>query len=88
MTQSNIFGTFEVVDWTSGGGIVVKPDNDAPVFEATTGNIPVAINDSKTAFTVEESSVFKTTIAATGKNTCRKIGRRDKNSLSRLAGNC
>lgn len=36
-------------------------------FEATTGNIPVAINDSKTAFTVEESSVFKTTIAATGK---------------------
>ena len=73
VTQSNIFGTFEVVDWTSGGGIVVKPDNDAPVFEAatgfeaTTGNIPVAINDSKTAFTVEESSVFKTTIAATGK---------------------
>ncbi|WP_321571891.1 hypothetical protein, partial [Parabacteroides goldsteinii] len=49
VTQSNIFGTFEVVDWTSGGGIVVKPDNDAPVFEATTGNIPVAINDSKTA---------------------------------------
>lgn len=73
VTQASIYGSFEVVDWTSGGGINVKPSNDAPVFdvatgfEATTGNIPVAIGDSETAFTVEESSVFKTTIAATGK---------------------
>ena len=73
VTQASIYGSFEVVDWTSGGGINVKPNNDAPVFdittgfEATAGNIPVAIGDSKTAFTVEESSVFKTTIAATGK---------------------
>lgn len=30
VTSANIFGTFEVVDWTSGGGIYEKPDNAAP----------------------------------------------------------
>ena len=40
-------GTFEVVDWTSGGGIIVKPGNDSPVFvaaEAFTGaNAPTEL---------------------------------------------
>lgn len=34
VTSANIFGTFEVVDWTSGGGIYDKPDNTAPEFLA------------------------------------------------------
>lgn len=36
VTKSHIFATFEVVDWTSGGGIDVKPQNDAPVFDPAT----------------------------------------------------
>ncbi len=36
VTKSHIFATFEVVDWTSGGGIDVKPENDAPVFDPAT----------------------------------------------------
>lgn len=35
VTAANIFGSFEVVDWTSGGGIHVKPDNTAPEFDKT-----------------------------------------------------
>lgn len=73
VTQAAIYGTFEVEDWTSGGGIQIKPDNDAPLFDpatgfaAETGAAPAAIGESKTMFVVEESSVFTTTIAATGK---------------------
>ena len=53
VTESNIFSTFEVEDWTSGGGVIVKPGNDAPVFDVATGftatdggniaDIPVAV---------------------------------------------
>lgn len=80
VTQSNVFATFEVVDWTSGGGLVVKPNNDAPVFdavnggfEAVTGALPTAIGDSKTKFTVAEGSEFKVQIAATGKVRYEKV---------------
>lgn len=77
VSQASIYGTFEVVDWTSGGGISIKPDNDSPVFdadkdaatvfEAVNGNAPTAITGSKTQFTVEDASKFKMTVAATGK---------------------
>ncbi|WP_304247745.1 hypothetical protein [Parabacteroides gordonii] len=73
VTQAALYGTFEVEDWTSGGGIQIKPDNDAPVFDPATGftaekgTAPVAIADSKTMFVVDENSEFTTTIAATGK---------------------
>lgn len=73
VTQSNIYASFEVVDWTSGGGIHIKPDNDAPKFDKTTGfetvsgNIPAAIGDSDTDFKVENGSSFNLTVAATGK---------------------
>ena len=36
VTKSHIFATFEVVDWTSGGGIDVKPQNDSPLFDPAT----------------------------------------------------
>lgn len=82
MTQSNVYGTFEVVDWTSGGGIIIKPDNDAPLVDATqtfapaTGgtdaDLPVALKDaegqdSKTDFEVVDGKSFNMTVAATGK---------------------
>lgn len=46
VTNSNIYGTFEVVDWTSAGGVIIKPENEAPVFNgaldlaAVTGTVP------------------------------------------------
>lgn len=77
VTQSNIYATFEVEDWTSGGGIQIKPDNDAPLIDADknaktgitveTGNIPVALGDSKTDFRVTDNTEFNITVAATGK---------------------
>ena len=82
VTESNIFSTFEVEDWTSGGGVIVKPENDAPVFDAATGftaaaggniaDIPVAVTyaggaTSTTEFKVVDGKSFKTTLAATGK---------------------
>lgn len=77
VTQSNIYATFEVEDWTSGGGIQIKPDNDAPLIDATkndktgiiagTGAAPVALGKSKTDFRVTDGTDFKITVAATGK---------------------
>ena len=82
VTQSNVYGTFEVVDWTSGGGIIIKPDNDAPVVDAAqafapaTGgsdaDLPVALTDaegqdSKTDFEVVDGKSFNMTVASTGK---------------------
>lgn len=77
VTQSNIYATFEVEDWTSGGGIQIKPDNDTPLIDATkndktgiiagTGTAPVALGKSKTDFRVTDGTDFKITVAATGK---------------------
>lgn len=77
VSQASIYGTFEVVDWTSGGGISIKPDNDSPVFDAdkdpatifegVAGETPTAIAGSKTQFTVVDGKTFKMTVAATGK---------------------
>lgn len=81
VTESNIYSTFEVEDWTSAGGVIVKPENDAPVFDAANGftitdggdpaDLPVAIVNggvtSTTEFKVVDNKSFKATIAATGK---------------------
>ena len=41
VTESNIYSTFEVEDWTSGGGIIIKPDNTKPEFNKFAGtNLP------------------------------------------------
>lgn len=79
VTQSNIFGSFEVVDWTSGGGINVKPDNDAPIFAGdaafTTGDKPIRLVDAdhpeilnyEVATDADGNGSFEIEIAATGK---------------------
>lgn len=83
VTQSNILGVFEVVDWTSGGGIVVKPENDAPLFAGDDafiiGDIPSNMNAGNPAaksfdYRMYDSSngAFTMEIAATGKVTARK----------------
>ncbi|WP_044270627.1 hypothetical protein [Bacteroides timonensis] len=79
VTSSNIMGTFEVVDWTSGGGIIVKPSNDSPVFvaaEAFSGaNTPTeltALNTDASPYNYEVTGddgtgSFTIEIGATGK---------------------
>lgn len=92
VTQSNIFGTFEVEDWTSGGGINVKPDNDSPVFDDATAfggtDNPKALTDADgavygyevTSQTNDGKGSFDITIAATGKV------RAEKGEVARAAG--
>lgn len=79
VTQSNVFASFEVVDWTSGGGIIVKPDNDAPVLDKAVAfsgnNAPKELTDLATEVApynyevtgTEGAGDFDVTIAATGK---------------------
>lgn len=90
VTQSNIFGTFEVQDWTSGGGINVKPDNDAPIFDDATAfsgaNEPKPLKDADGAVYGYEvtgtdgNGNFDLTIAATGKV------RAEKGEIARAIG--
>lgn len=90
VTQSNIFGTFEVQDWTSGGGINVKPDNDAPIFDDATAfsgtNEPKPLTDADGAVYGYEvtgtdgTGNFDITIAATGKV------RAEKGEIARAIG--
>ena len=79
VTSSNIMGTFEVVDWVSGGGITIKPSNDAPVFVAadafTGANAPTeltALNTEASPYNYEVTGAagtgsFTIEIGATGK---------------------
>ena len=79
VTSSNIMGTFEVVDWVSGGGITIKPNNDAPVFVAadafTGANAPtelIALNTEASPYNYEVTGAdgtgsFTIEIGATGK---------------------
>lgn len=78
VTVSNVFGTFDVIDWTSAGGITIRPDNDAPVFAGaaafTGANKPTrlaGINEADT-FSYEVTGTdgagaFTLSIAATGR---------------------
>lgn len=94
VTQSNVYGTFEVVDWVSGGGINIKPGSDSPVFtgmDAFTGaNMPIRLADG-----VEEKDTcnyevdgnagsFSITIAATGKVRAEKAAVETKAGLDWL----
>lgn len=82
VTESNIYSTFEVEDWTSSGGVIIKPENDAPTFDVTKGfsvaqggsevDLPTAVvnadgTTSTTDFKVVDNKSFNVTVAATGK---------------------
>lgn len=87
VTLSNVFGTFDVVDWTSAGGITIRPDNDAPVFDAAaafdlnSANMPTDLNAANPEATTYDYEVtgdpsgagsFSLTMAATGAVRCEK----------------
>lgn len=87
VTLSNVYGTFDVVDWTSAGGITIRPDNDAPVFDATlafdaaSANKPTDLNAGNPEATTYDYEVtgnadgegsFSLTLAATGAVRCEK----------------
>ena len=67
--EATITAFFEIVDWTSGGGVIIKPDNAAPVVTAlkVEGNdTPVTTKEIKvTADGVEK--VITLTATASGK---------------------
>lgn len=87
VTLSNVFGTFDVVDWTSAGGITIRPDNDAPVFDPAAAfdpaslNMPTDLNAANPEATTYDYEVagdpsgagsFSLTMAATGAVRCEK----------------
>lgn len=87
VTLSNVYGTFDVVDWTSAGGITIRPDNDAPVFDAAlafdaaSANMPTDLNAANPDATTYDYEVtgnadgagsFSLTMAATGTVRCEK----------------
>ena len=46
VTEAEIHAVFEVEDWTSGGGVIVKPDNDvAPEITAVTNGAAATVID-------------------------------------------
>lgn len=69
VTESNIFSTFEVEDWTSGGGVIVKPENAKPELkELTTGTItPTLIAGTTGQYKIaEDDGTFSIVITSTG----------------------
>lgn len=67
--EATITAFFEIVDWTSGGGVIIKPDNAAPEvtkLEVETTDTPVATTEiSVTADGTEKTIVL--TATASGK---------------------
>ena len=49
--EATITAFFEIVDWTSGGGVIIKPDNAAPVVTE------LNVEGTETAVTTKEISV-------------------------------
>lgn len=97
VTQSNVYGTFEIEDWTSAGGITIKPDNDAPVFAGiaafgganTLKRLPNGTAEADTCkYEVEGAAgSFTVEIAATGKVRAEKASARTKAGLDWLTVN-
>lgn len=78
VTNTTMAAVFEIEDWTSGGGISIKPENDAPIFKDVaalfTGSTdtPTAIAGESNSFRVSNAGSFKVTLAATGRITAVK----------------
>ena len=79
VTTTTMAATFEIEDWTSGGGISIKPENSAPYYTLETlfGNTPDSDKpggpfSSATAFRVLEDKTFDIVMAATGRTSVEK----------------
>lgn len=80
VTTTSIKATFDIEDWITGGGINVKPENEAPSFTAESlfgdtpdGDKPVAlVTGDITQYRVAASKTFKIVMAATGPTAVEK----------------
>lgn len=67
VTESNIYSTFEVEDWTSGGGVIVKPENAKPEVKGLTGtNVPTLVAGTTTYYRTENAGTFDIVMTSTG----------------------
>ncbi|WP_455637607.1 hypothetical protein [Parabacteroides sp.] len=67
VTESNIFSTFEVEDWTSGGGVIIKPENAKPEVKELTGdNVPTLLPGMDTFYRTDENGTFNIVINSSG----------------------
>lgn len=67
VTESNIYSTFEVEDWTSGGGVIIKPDNAKPEMKELTGtDIPVELTGMPTFYRTADAGTFNIVMTSTG----------------------
>lgn len=79
VTTTTMAATFEIEDWTSGGGISIKPENSAPYYTLETlfgttpdDDKPGGPFSSATAFRVLEDKTFDIVMAATGRTSVEK----------------
>lgn len=77
VTQTVVNATFEIEDWVNDGGIDVKPDNAAPVFDAATGITPVGGTPTTpvlrnlpyvNSYTVAADGTFDIVVTASGRS--------------------
>nr|WP_129733766.1 hypothetical protein [Parabacteroides goldsteinii] len=67
VTESNIYSTFEVEDWTSGGGVIIKPDNTKPEFKEFTGdNQPTVLAGTEGYYRTLADGSFDIVMTSTG----------------------
>lgn len=65
VTESNIYSTFEVEDWTSGGGVIIKPENAKPELKEITGaNIPAELTGG--LYRTADAGTFNIVMTSTG----------------------
>lgn len=71
VTESNIYSTFEVEDWTSGGGVIIKPDNAKPEMSKMDGtNIPTLVEGMAPFYRTANAGTFNIVMTSTGPLEC------------------
>lgn len=67
VTESNIYSTFEVEDWTSGGGVIIKPDNAKPEMNKMDGtNVPAEVTGVTSFYRTVADGTFNIVMTSTG----------------------
>ena len=67
VTESNIYSTFEVEDWTSGGGVIIKPDNAKPEMNKMDGdNVPTEVTGITSLYRTADAGSFNIVMTSTG----------------------
>lgn len=73
VTESNIYSTFEVEDWTSGGGVIIKPDNTKPEFKEFTGDDqPTVLAGTEDYYRTLADGTFNIVMTSTGSLECSR----------------